>query len=174
VPPVRGNRFARFGAPAVTLIVVAAGCGPSSSAPSSAPPPTTATSGSTAAGSGWLSAQAKRWNAALNDDQNGVDVAVSGSGRSVTTVLSRLTPACEKLLGDAERAQTVPPAPTATLRDAWYEMLAATVTYAKNCLALTRSESSSDLHTWQESLQPMNSANARWNQVVTTIRNGSG
>jgi hypothetical protein len=173
VSPVRRRSSAVFLAAGALFGVGACGCGSSSSAPPSTTS-TTATPASSAHLSQWLVSQAGQWNAALNGDQGSVDTAASAtSGVSSSAYFSRLSGACTKMLDDAEKGRTVPPAPSTTLEDAWNGMLTATETYANRCLRVVHTQSSSDLTAWKDSLTSMNSANRTWNQEVAKVQNAS-
>lgn len=170
---MRKGSFALFLAAAALVGVGASGCSSSSSA-SPSTPSTTAAPASTGDPSQWLSAQAGRWNATLNADQNSVNAAASAtSGASDSTYFSQLADACTKMLDDAAEAKTIPAAPVTSLRDAWIGMIAATETYADNCLEVTHSQTTSDLTAWKNSLKTMNSANRKWNVEVSKVQNAS-
>ena len=93
----------------------AMGCGGSTAA-------TTTTSAPAYTGSAlsWLSAKARPFNKALNDDQAVVDVASAATSEiDPTTYFGRLASACTRLANDARRAGEVQAAPTAALAAAW-------------------------------------------------------
>lgn len=147
----------------------AMGCGGSTAA-------TTTTSAPAYTGSAlsWLSAKARPFNKALNDDQAVVDVASAATSEiDPTTYFGRLASACTRLANDARRAGEVQAAPTAALAAAWRQMIAQTETYASDCLDLAHSRSNAALTRWNQGLKAMNSANGALNSQVNAIRSGS-
>jgi hypothetical protein len=176
VSPVRRSFSALFLAVAALLVVGAFGCTPASSAPPSTTAPHTSDAHpspapSAAAADEWLSGDAGRWNSALNGDQNSVDSAATTTGGvSTSAYFSRLSAACATMLDDAEKATSVNSAPERALEDGWKGMLAATETYAKACLQVVRSRSTSALDGWKDTLRSMNAANQKWNQAVAAVR----
>jgi hypothetical protein len=178
VSAVRKRSSAFVLAAAALFGVGASGCSSSSASPSNASTSsTTSTSGApdfSGDPSQWLSAQAGKWNAALNADQNSVNTAAAATNdASTSTYFSQLAGACTKMLDDAGKATSISAAPVATLQDAWKGMLSATETYADYCLQVAHSQSTSDLTAWKNSLKSMNSANRKWNAEVSKIQNAA-
>jgi hypothetical protein len=173
VSPVRKRSFAFVLAAAALFGVGACGCSSSWASPSNASTTSTpASRGFSGDPTQWLSAQAGKWNAALNADQNSVTTAAAATtDASTSTYFSQLAEACTNMLDDAGKAKNIPAAPGTTLQDAWKGMLAATETYADYCLQVAHSRSTAELTAWKNSLKSMNSANRKWNAEVSKIQN---
>jgi len=156
--------------------VVASGC---SSSPAASPAPSTTSATSTpVAFTGtplaWLTDKARPFNKELNDDQALIDSAsVTSTEIGAATFFAHLAATCTRLNTDAQRAQRVQAAPSASLESAWLSMTAHTEAYAADCLALTHTRSSAALARWKQSLTAMNRANAALNTVVDEIRGQS-
>lgn len=153
------------------LFVGSAATGCSSSG--TAAPSTTATaSDSIFAGSAstWLSSNAEHWNRALNADQQTIDLASAAvSEATPTEFFGRLASACTSMRDDADKALAIPHAPLASLDSTWRTMLADTLAYASDCLALTRTGTNADFTRWKDSLSAMNGASAAFNTAVASV-----
>jgi hypothetical protein len=146
--------------------LLAAACGNSSASPTSSSTTSTAPTPNITPRA-WLTANAAHWSARLNGDQSQVNAAAgTATGVSSSTYFQRLTAACTKLRADAQQAMDVPKAPTGALQSAWHSMLAATETYASQCLTLAHSNSTAAVNEWQSNLAAMNDANATFNRVA--------
>ena len=77
------------------------------------------------------------------------------------------------MLEHADKAQSVPAAPSSSLTAAWAAMISKTKAYAAQCVTLTHTHSNADLLTWRTSLAVMNSANGKFNAAVAAARKQS-
>jgi hypothetical protein len=166
------NRIWLAGVCVLTAGAVALGCG-GSTAP---PPPQAASPTSSEAGAAlvWLSSIAEPWNHKLNNDQQAIDTASAASASSTGAAAANayfagLGAACSKMVDDTGQAQDITHAPSAALDQAWRTMVAQTRQYATDCLTLTRTHSTADLTTWNNSLKSMNNANAAFNTQVAIV-----
>jgi hypothetical protein len=121
----------------------------------------------------WLATNVPPLNHKLNGDQTAVDAAAGALGTSGASSYERLGTACKQMLTDVSQAQQIPPAPKASLEQAWKVMLSETKAYASSCLTLVTDPVEADVSTWENALSLMNAANAEFNTQVAAVRQGT-
>jgi len=118
----------------------------------------------------WLASNVPTLNHKLNGDQSAIDAAAGALGSNGASSYERLGAACKQMFTDVSQAEQIPPAPKASLEQAWKVMLSETKAYASSCLTLVTDPAETDVSTWENTLSEMNAANAAFNTQVAAVR----